>query len=48
MSWAVDQSKKLRTRQDEVEYLRDEEEDQCLGEMPLYGYSGESHTSKVA
>lgn len=37
VSGTVYQSEKLRAREDEVEYLRDEEEDESLGKMSLDG-----------
>ena len=48
MSGAPDEAEQLRTREDEVEDLGDEEEDESFAEMSLYRYGGECHPSKVA
>ena len=48
MPWAVDDTKKLRERKEEVDQLRDEEEHQSLGEVTKDTNDCESHTSTVA
>jgi len=46
--WAVDDTKKLRERKEEVDQLRDEEEHESLGKVTKDTNDCESHTSTVA
>lgn len=48
MPWARHYAEQLGTRQDEIEYLRDEEQDERFGEMSLEGNGCECHTREVA
>ncbi len=48
MPRAGDQPKQLRAREHEVEYLRDEEQQERLGEMGLDAHDSESHSCHVA
>lgn len=48
MPWAWDDTEELRAREEEVEDLRDEEEEDRLAEMPEYAHDRESHSAEVA
>ncbi len=48
MPWTRNQTKQLRTRQDEIEDLRNEEQKERLGEMCLDPNDGERHSRDVA
>jgi hypothetical protein len=46
--WTVDDAEELRSGIDEVEDLRDEQEEEGLGEVPEDADHGKYHSSKVA
>lgn len=48
MAWARDQTEELRQAQSEVDQLRDEEEQQCLGKVSQDACTSENLTGKVA
>lgn len=48
MSRARQKMKQLRYGEDEVDYLRNKEEQCRFAEMPQNGYNGDRHSGKVA
>lgn len=46
--WARDETKYLRARENKIENLRHEEQEQCFGKVTLYANDGESHPSDIA
>lgn len=48
MPWAWHKTEQLRTREDKIEYLRQEEQEQRLGEMRLNSHNRERHPCDIA